>query len=475
MATGRRPSSKPNKPAAKPLPEDKNGFKLTPKQEEATRLAAGPQRHTMLEGGARSAKTFTHMRNIILRALRAKESRHCVLRLNSNACTQSVRLDTFAKCMRLCFPDVRFKEHMQDGYNVFPNGSEIWFAGLDDKERVDKILGKEFATMFFNECSQIPYASVLVARTRLAQKIKGLVNRAYYDQNPTSTKHWTNREFKEGLNPISRAPMTEEEKAQFRWMQMNPVDNIDNIDPLFVQSLQSMPERYKMRFLKGLPITDLDGALWTAEILELCRLPEASRQLDYDRIVVAVDPSGASGEEDVRSDEIGISIVGRRKDYAHVLGDATLKGSPEQWGREVVNQFRRWQADCVVGEGNFGGDMVRATIHAVDPNIPYRKVTATRGKVVRAEPVSALFETGKAFLVGSFPKLEDELLNFTSNGYKGDRSPNRADAMIWAAHDLMFAETDDGLLQFYEEMARQMGFAIKPESGLLVPSQATLQ
>lgn len=475
MATGRRASTKPNKPAAAPLPQD-NGFRLTTKQVEATKLASGPQRHTMFEGGARSTKTFTHVRNMVLRALRGANSRHCILRLNSNACTQSVRLDTFAKVMRLCFPDVRYKEHMQDGYNVYANGSEIWFAGLDDKERVDKILGKEFATMFFNECSQIPYASVLVARTRLAQKIEGLKNRAYYDQNPIGTKHWTYREFKEHVNPLSRVPMTAAEASQFKWMQMNPIDNMENLDPLFIQSLESMPERYKKRFLHGVPITDLDGALWTAEILEACRIVEILiNKIDYDRIVVAVDPSGAAGEEDVRSDEIGISVVGRRKDYAHVLADATMKGSPEQWGREVVNQFRRWKADCVVGEGNFGGDMVRATIHAVDSNIPYRKATATRGKVVRAEPVSALFETGKAFLAGSFPKLEDELMNFTTNGYKGDRSPNRADAMIWAMHDLMFADTDTGLLRYYEQMAKDMGMEVRPESGILLPAQETIQ
>lgn len=433
-------------------------FKLTAKQKEAIDLLGGPQRHTRLEGGARSAKTFTFTRAICARAAMYDGSRHCILRLNSNAVHKSVRLDTYAKVMKLCFPTISPHPHMQDGYDTFPNGSEVWFCGLDDKERVEKILGMEFATMYFNEGSQIPYSSVLMAQTRLAQKVDGLKNRFYYDWNPTSTKHWLYRLFDEKVDPITRLPLPNPDN--YRSMLMNPQDNMDNIDPEFIEALANMPERYRMRFLKGKAILDLDGAMWTVDLLEERRLDETARLGDYDRIVVAVDPSGAKGDDDERSDEIGISVVGKRKDYCHVLADATVKGSPEVWAREAVKQYKRWSADKIVGEVNFGGDMVRAAIHAVDSNIPYGEVRATRGKVVRAEPVSVLFENKKMFLIGAYPKLEDELLNFTTNGYKGDRSPNRADAMIWAAHELMFAETDMALFLFYEELA---GRIAKPE------------
>jgi phage terminase large subunit-like protein len=449
-------------------------FQLTPKQKEAVKLTTGPERHILLEGGARSAKTFTFVRNIMLRALKAKNSRHVILRLNSNACHQSVRLDTHAKVMRLCFPEVKFDQHIQDGYDTYPNGSEVWFAGLDDKERVDKILGKEFSTVFFNECSQIPYTSVLTALTRLAQKVPGLKNKAYYDQNPTGTKHWTQRLFKDKIDPISRLALAHPEN--YAWMRMNPVDNVANIDEEFLAAMEAMPERYRKRFLLGVPMSELDGALWPPEMIEERRLPESARLTDYDRIIVAIDPSGAKGEDDERSDEIGISVVGKRKDYAHVLADATMKGSPEQWGREAIRMYRNWKADAIVGEKNFGGDMVRSTIHAIDNNVRFLPVTATRGKVVRAEPVSALFETKHMFFVGNFPKLEDELLNFTTNGYKGDRSPNRADAMIWAAHELMLAENDQALLIFIEEWGRAMGLnPTEQQKKIVVPAGSTLQ
>lgn len=438
---------------------------LTPKQLELDALLAGPQRHTLAKGGARSGKTFDLVKNTVLRALKGKNSRHGIFRLASNACHQSIRLDTYPKVMRDYFPDVRYKQHIQDGYDEFDNGSEIWFAGLDDKERIEKILGKEFSTIYGNECSQIPYASILVLRTRLAQKIPGLRNRAFYDLNPTNTAHWTEREFTDFVNPITRLPHGD--NANYKQMSMNPIDNLANIDPEFIKSLEAMPARYRQRFLEGKPMAEMEGALWTPELLEQRRVEHGP--LVYDRIVVAIDPSGASGEEDKRSDEIGIAIVGVKEDgelkRGYLLLDATLKGAPEVWAREAVKWYRTFSADCILGETNFGGDMVRACIHAVDPNVPFRKVTATRGKVVRAEPVSALYEMNKFFHVGDFPQLEDELLSFTTSGYKGERSPNRADALIWAAHALMLEGTDDALLIFYQQLAEQAG----------LPTQAMLE
>lgn len=420
-------------------------FKLTAKQKQAIRLCAGPQRHTLLRGGARSTKTFTFVRNIIIRAMKEPDSRHGIFRLTANSCHQAVYLDTYKKVMRLCFPEVITRPQLAAGYEVFPNGSEIWFSGLDDKERIEKVLGKEFSTLFFNECSQIPYPTVVTVLTRLAQKT-GLQNRAYYDLNPLGITHWTERLFVQHIDPLTKKPLANPE--DYKWMQLNPADNVENIDPAFLASLEAMPERFRQRFLLGIPANDLDNALWTLELLERQRLEAAPKGMD--RIVVAIDPSGCAGDEDERSDEIGLSVVGRKDGKGYVLEDATMRGSPEQWGREAVRLYKKWQADAVLGEINYGGDMVRATIHAVDQNIRFKKVTATRGKVVRAEPVAALYEQGKMFHVGTFAKLEDELTSFTTDGYKGDRSPNRADALVWAAHELLLTNQNTGLLEFYK-------------------------
>jgi len=156
-------------------------------------LFANPAlRHICAVGGSRSGKTFFIVRAIMTRALRGDGSRHAILRHRANAARQSIWLDTLPNVNRICFPDFPFVEHRQDGFWEGPNGSQIWVGGLDDKDRVEKILGNEYSTIFLNECSQISYASALLVRTRLAQSVPGLTQRMYYDLNPVGKMHWTN-------------------------------------------------------------------------------------------------------------------------------------------------------------------------------------------------------------------------------------------------------------------------------------------
>ena len=415
---------------------------LTPKQQEARDLLAGPQRHTLLVGGSRSGKTFALVRQVMTRAIKAPKSRHAIFRLRYNALRASVWLDTLPKVMALCYPQVPYESKRQDGYVALPNGSEVWFAGLDEKDRVEKVLGMEFATAYFNECSQIPRVSVLMALTRLAQQVPGLKNRAFYDLNPTGTGHWTYRQFVEHVDPDTRQPLADPD--QYKYLYINPDDNRANIDPAYIASLEAMPERQRRRFLDGRYVAEIDGALWTLELLERQRV-EAAPLLK--RVVVAVDPSGCAGQEDRRSDEIGIVVAGLGVDgKGYLLADRSGRYSPEQWGRVVVNAWREFSADRIVYEKNFGGDMVRAVVHAADRNAPTKEVTATRGKVVRAEPVSSLYEQERIFHVGQFPAIEDQLANFSTAGYLGERSPDRADAAIWAFSELMVGNQNDAYI-----------------------------
>ena len=427
-------------------------FKFTQKQEEAIALLCGPQKHTMLYGGSRSGKTFLLVRTVVARATKTKGlfSRHVVFRMRANACRQTVWMDTFNKVVKLCFPGLRVEKRLMDGYVVLPDydNTEIWFAGLDDKERVEKILGMEFATEYFNECSQIPYASVETALTRLAQKVEGLQARAYYDLNPTTHKHWTYMLFERHLHPINRMPL--DNPADYQRMQLNPVDNTGNIAQDYVKSLQGMSARARKRFFDGEYLTEVENALWTEELLERTRVDLLPA--DPQRVVIAVDPSGAKGEEDARSDEIGITVAGKIDNQAFILKDATLKGKPEVWARRVVSLYFDCGADCVVAEKNYGGDMVRSVIHGVNENVKVKLVSATRGKVVRAEPVSALYDQNRVHHVGGeFKELEDELQAFSVDEYKGDRSPNRADALVWAVTELLLGESTSGAYNFLRD------------------------
>jgi len=428
-------------------------MRLTAKQEEARHLLAGPQRHTALVGGSRSGKTFVLTRQVAVRAIKAPGSRHAIFRLRYNALRASIWLDTLPKVMRLCFPGVPYENKRQDGYVLLPNDAQIWFAGLDDKERVEKILGLEFATLYFNECSQIPYSSVLTARTRLAQQVEGLQNRAYYDLNPGGSGHWTHREFVEHVDPVARRALLTPD--DYRMLYINPADNRDNIDPAYIRSLEAMPEKHRRRFLEGRYVAEIDGALWTIELLERQRIAKEDLPL-MRRVVVAIDPSGSKGKEDERSDEVGITVNGLgQDDNGYLLADLSGRYSPEQWGRIAVKAWKDYGADRIIGERNFGGDMVRAVVHAADRNAPFKEVTASRGKVVRAEPVSALYEQGRIFHAGTFPLLEEQQTNFSTAGYLGDRSPDRADAAVWGFTELMVGESTTGLLDHYRAQLAQ--------------------
>jgi len=409
-------------------------FSFTAAQDSAMHVLAGPQRHTLGVGGSRSGKTFLFVRAIIIRALRAAHSRHVIFRFRYNAVKAAVWLDTLPKVARACFPGLTLIDKKQDGYTVLPNGSEIWFGGLDEKERVEKILGQEYCTVFFNECSQIPYSSALTALTRLAQKTE-LPNRAYYDLNPTSVKHWTHRLFFDDKDPVSGSSLHNPEEYQS--FILNPADNVENLDPAYLDSLDALPERQRKRFMAGEYAADIDGALWPPGRIDETRrvhadLPELSR------VVVGIDPSGSSGDITEAADEIGIVVAARGVDgHAYVIEDASGIFSPEAWARRSVGLLDKHHGDRLVAERNFGGEMVRTVIQTADKTAPVKLVTASRGKTVRAEPVSALYELGKVHHVGRFPTLEDQLESFTTSGYCGESSPDRADALVWAITELM--------------------------------------
>jgi phage terminase large subunit-like protein len=416
---------------------DDTEFRLTEDQKNQRDLAAGPARHVLAFGGSRSGKTFGYVRCVSTRALMAPTSRHLICRLHNIDVRQAVMMDTFPSVMRMCFPGVKYKVYRADQFAVFDNDAEVWFGGLDDKERVDKILGKEYATIYPNEVSQIPFDTIVTLRTRLAQKVKKidgtyLALKAYYDLNPTVRMHWTYKEFVEGVRPDNGMPLPEGSRA---WLQMNPEGN-PHLPPEYLEELEHLPERQRLRFKEGQYLSEVPGTLWPVDVLDACRVDKAP---PLRRIVVAVDPSGSDG---VNSDMQAIVVAGTGYDGKYyVLADKSCKLSPSGWGRTVVSTYHAFNADCVVAESNFGGDMVRSNIQNVDPKVKVKLVRASRGKHVRAEPIAGLYEdtdgTGtKVHHVGRFSEMEDQMSAFTTNGYSGSGSPDRADALVWALTEL---------------------------------------
>jgi phage terminase large subunit-like protein len=235
-------------------------------------------------------------------------------------------------------------------------------------------------------------------------------------------------------------------------------DNASNLASPFLKQIE---ERYGgtrlgRQELEGEILDDMPGALWTRESIDLARKPEGP---EYDRIVVAVDPAVTSGEE---ADETGIVAVGLARDadgYArgYVLADRSLRGTPEEWAREAVRLYRELDADRIVAEKNQGGEMVASVLRTVDRNVPVTLVTATRGKVVRAEPISALYEQGRIHHIGRFDKLEDQMCMFSRDADRSaGNSPDRVDALVW------------GLTSIFEKLtSRRRNVAGKADDGTI--------
>lgn len=511
-----RSGGKPIKPSAPVQEQEQETFTITvenspkplriemaplksPRHKAGWELMQQPQRHTLFYGGARAGKTVLILRAMVFRALSA-QCRQCILRLRRAAIVPSIVYDSFPKVMDLFFKEVHYRIDKQLGCIFLPGGSEIWFGGLDDKQRVDKILGNEYVTMYFNECSQIPYASFVQGMSRLAQVIvytdsKGkertMRQRAFLDLNPVGESHWTNKLF-----VLHREPITNRELPNgddYKFMKLNPVDNKENLSPEFLASLQLMPPKERQRFWEGNYQNETLGALWSLEGIERLRVARADVP-KLRRIVVAVDPSGAKNALDQTHDAIGIVVCGLGEDgHGYLLADYTILDHPNVWARAAVSAFRTFEADCIVGEINYGGALVEHAIHTVDPSVPFKEVKASRGKAVRAEPIAALAsvkdivgdgqpgpsgwrihhvgdpdETGQ---LSRFAELESELCDFTNLGYVGERSPNRADAYVWGFTELMVKGNAQGWVDYYGARAA----AANPDAILPAASGAVVK
>ncbi|WGJ16139.1 terminase family protein [Methylocapsa sp. D3K7] len=212
-------------------------------------------------------------------------------------------------------------------------------------------------------------------------------------------------------------------------------DNAANLAPTFLSAIVSRYEgtRLGRQELDGDILDDNPGALWSRDLIEKTRIPKAE-QPEMTRIVVAIDPAVSVSET---SDATGIVVAGKcRNRHGYIIEDLSGKYSPTEWARRAIAAYREHRADRIIYEQNQGGDMVAHTLRMVDQSVPLRAVHASRGKIVRAEPISAIYEQHKVHHVGCFPDLEDEMCSFEP-GTKD--SPDRLDAMVYALTDLQIS------------------------------------
>ena len=407
----------------------KTPFIKTEKQRYAIDLMK-KYKEVLLEGGSRSGKTFISLYAIIFRAVKYPNSRHIILRKAFNHAKMSIWNQTIPDVLSKCFPNLKVYYNKTDWYIYFDNGSQVHIGGTDDKERIEKILGSEWDTIFLNEISQMNYDIYETLKTRLNPK-PGIKPLLILDQNPPSLLHWSYQRFHLGLNPENKQPLEEKYRSNQCFFKMNPNDNRNNLSESYIETLEGMSESKQRRFLYGEYGDDSEYALWKREWIVNNR---ANKRPHCERVVVGVDPA-VTGKE--TSDDTGIIVAGKLimngEEHYYIFGDRTYHGDVSGWGAEVVATYKAFQADCIIGEVNQGGDLIEMNIRNYDRYVKYKSVRATRGKYVRAEPIADLYRRGLVHHVGEFTELEDQLCTWTE---ESGESPNNMDALVWALTEL---------------------------------------
>lgn len=406
-------------------------FKRTNKQRQAVKLLSSAT-EAALYGGSRSGKTFILIRCIIIRAAKCK-SRHLVVRKHFNHVKTSIWYDTLPKVLEICFPNLRVDYNKSDWFVTLPNGSEVWFGGTDDKERIEKVLGNEYSTIYLNECSQSNYDAVLMLITRLAEN-SGLELRMWYDFNPPSKKHWTYLYFIEGRSPIDLTLLDE----KIPYLIMNPKDNLVNLPNGYVERLGKLPKKHRDRFLSGKFTLDVDGALWDYELI----IAAQAKVFEHStRTVLAVDPAVTNNPN---SDETGIVVASELGEAYQVDADYSCKASTQTWATIVLNAYAKHNVDAIVAETNQGGDLVENVLRLNGFKGRFIKIHATKGKALRAEPVVALYEQGRVSHVTGLDDLESEMMEWVPMTTRD--SPNRVDAAVYALTELSGVQSNLGEL-----------------------------
>ena len=304
----------------------------------------------------------------------------------------------------------------------FPSGASLTFGYLENDRDKYRYQSAEFQYIAFDELTQFTETQYLYLFSRL-RRLAGqdIPLRMRAASNPGGIGHqWVYRRF---VNPDTR--------KNNLFIPARLEDNPYLDKEQYEDSLSELDRTTWRQLREGDWLAKREGALFSTELIDAQRVTRTPALI---RVVVGVDPAVTSGES---SDETGIVAAGLdAAGHCYILGDYSLRGTPLDWARAVVKGFRRHQADRVIGEVNNGGDLVEMNLRQVDPNIPFTKVHASRGKIIRAEPIAALYEQGRVHHLGTFPELEDQMTNWVP----GDKSPDHFDALVWALHELTSGE-----------------------------------
>lgn len=314
---------------------------------------------------------------------------------------------------------------------TWPNGAEaLGYNGTEPQQ----LRGPEFEAAWVDELAKYRYARETWDMLQFCMR-SGSHPRQLVTTTPRSTE-------------IIKAIFGGQE-GKVHVTRGNTMDNRANLAARFLEKITAKYQgtRLGRQELNAEILGDLPGALWQQSNIDLYRVSEAPKT---GRVVVAVDPAVTNTST---SDDHGIMVCGvDDEQVGYVIDDQSMQGSPMDWANQAIMLARKYNADGVVVEINQGGDMVAHTLRTIAPLLNIIEVRATKGKHVRAEPISALYQQGRVRHVGSFPELESQMTQMTTSGYQGEGSPDRVDAMVWAFTDLFPDMTEQvaDASQFYQ-------------------------
>ena len=374
-----------------------------------------PSRYKALYGGRGSAKSHFFAESLVANADDNRGFRAvCVREVQKTLKESSKRLieDKIAEF------DLGYRFGIYNDHITTPGKGVFLFQGMQDHtaESIKSLEGMHVA--------DVAEAQTLSARSweMLRPTIRAAGSEIWASWNPRSAS--------DPVDAFFRGPMPPENaiirRISWRENRFFPQELEDERR----HDLRANPDRYA-HIWEGEYEPVAIGAIWTRQSINEGRRNEAP---GLERIVVAVDPAISA---ETGADEHGIVVSARGADRrGYVLDDVSMKGTPRQWADRAVATYDRYDADAIVIERNQGGDMCKHTLQSVRPNIRIIEVVATRGKHVRAEPISALYSLGRVSHVGTFPKLEDQMCQMTAAGYEGEGSPDRCDALVWGMTEL---------------------------------------
>jgi phage terminase large subunit-like protein len=398
----------------------------------------------MAAGGIRSGKSITESAIVIRRAFDASGSSHGIFHAFANVCDRNLLNYTIPQTFNILMPgywdEVIVKRgcvNHTDRIITLPNGSRLYFLGLDNR---DKIRGMEFCTVWVNEANiGIVYDDITLLQGRLTQsatKLDGtpLQHKMLVDLNPTVKSSWEYQTFIEGKVPGDGSPL--ENKSAWRHVVINAIDNEPNLPPGTIKRLfAGMTAAQRARDERGEWSEDNPNALFNATTIGR----KSAEIEDMAEIVVSLDPAGTSHD---KSDSTGIIVAGKGFDGSYyVFEDASHKAKPEIWIKFAEKLRAEYDANWIISEKDYARDILEGLIDRVIPGAPIKYVESRgRKKRLRAEPIQALYAQGLVNHVPNpakltqFHALEQQMVEFDSPGFKG--SPDRVDALVYALQHL---------------------------------------